>query len=64
MKNRKPTDSFPNDVIASVRELNETIDQLVSMKPLLQKLSKIRDNLDKLTKPNVFDPSKISNGKH
>ena len=64
MKNRKPTVSFPNDVIASVKELSETIDRLVSMKPFLHKLSKSMANLDKLTKPNVFVPSKKSIGNH
>ena len=63
MKTRKTPVSLPSDAVASVKELNESIDRFVSMKPLLQRLAKIMADYEKLTIPKMPVALKKSNGK-
>lgn len=63
MKNtpKRIIDAIPTDVVESVKELNKTIDRLVSMKPQLRRLSKIIADYDRLANPKILVVPKKSN---
>ena len=68
MKTKNPqsqmiTDAFPKEAVESIKKLYETIDHLVSMKPMLMRVSKIMADLDKLTSPGISVPRRKPNGK-
>ena len=53
-----------NDVAASVKELYDLIDKLVSKKPLLRQLSRIMADREKITNPKNRLPRVKSTGKN
>ena len=63
MKNtpKRIIDAIPTDVVESVKELNKTIDRLVSMKPQLRRLSKIIADYDRRANPKILVVPKKSN---
>ena len=52
-----------NDVATSGKEMNDIINELVSFKPMILRISKIMADLEKLTNPRIRLPQVNPNGK-